>query len=166
MGPSAVYVTLATSASPYAGGMTTGVFNPSMLNRGSYLPAPQDRYTFRAASGTAGEAAIIRPGSRSRFGHPSSRCPNDGANESSTVEWQMEQAIPTRVNVCTPPTFLTVPTIPTTASSLIRATVVAGSVRSTCPLVIAVMTLSGRASTSIFNPRPRAVFGSSVDSMT
>ena len=41
MGPSAVYVSFLTLASPYAGGITSGVFFLSMFIRGSYLPGPQ-----------------------------------------------------------------------------------------------------------------------------
>ena len=64
---------------------------------------------------------MMAPGLRSRFGQPSSRLPIPLANESSTVEWQMAQVIPTRVNVSCPPTDSTVPTTPTTAFSFSSA---------------------------------------------
>src|SRR5262245_36220818 len=164
IGPSPVYVSFFTPSSPYAGGMTSGVFLPSMLNRGSYLPGPQDRYTSLAAAGTFGEAAMILPGSRVVLAHPSRRLPMpDGL---STVEWQIAQVMPTLVSRSRPSICSTVPTKPTTAFSLIRATVTAGSVRSTVPCCSAVMTSGGSASTSTFSPSCSAVSGSIVDSMT
>ena len=56
-----------------------------MLNRGSYLPGPQELYTALASSGTAGERAMILPGSSSRLGQPSSRWPIPSISELSTV---------------------------------------------------------------------------------
>ena len=50
-----------------------------------------------------------------------------GMNESSTVEWQRAQVMPTRVSVSMPPTLSTVPLRPTTAFSFSSATVVAGT---------------------------------------
>ena len=67
---------------------------------------------------------MIAPGLRSRFGQPSSRLPMPGVTESSTVEWQMAQVMPSLVIL----PFSTVPCRPTTASRPISATVVAGCV--------------------------------------
>ena len=56
-------------------------------------------------------------------------------NELSTVEWQSAQVMPTRVSVSVPPTLSTVPLTPTTAFSFSSATVVAGLVRLTDPVL-------------------------------
>ena len=81
------------------------------------------------ASGS-GASVMILPTSRSRLGQPSSRRPMPGAKASSTVEWQMAQVMPTDLRASRPRPKK--PFTPTTASSLSRATVVAGSSRSTC----------------------------------
>ena len=75
----------------------------------------------------------MAPGFRSRLAQPSSRLPMPGAKELSTVEWQRAQVMPTRVSASLPLTVSTVPLRPTTASSLSKATVVAGLARSTLP---------------------------------
>jgi hypothetical protein len=83
----------------------------------------------RSVSGVLfGASEMIVPTLRSRFGQPSRRRPIPGANESSTVEWQTAQVIPTELSV---PSLLKKPLRPTTAFSLRRASVVAGSSRST-----------------------------------
>ena len=98
---------------------------------------------------------MIAPGLRVRLGRPSSRLPIPGATESSTVEWHSAQVIPTRISVSLPSLVTTVPFRPTMASSLSRATVVAGLLRS------AVLRIpGGNASASTFNPTERAVVGS------
>src|ERR687897_281937 len=121
---------LLTPARPYAGGITAGSFWPSRLYRASYLPGPQELYTTFWAPVSAGESAMMAPGFRSRFGHPSNRWPMPGAAELLTVEWQRAQVIPTRVRVSRPFTVSTVPLSPTTAFSFSRVTVVAGELRS------------------------------------
>src|SRR4051812_38262874 len=105
--------------------MTSGVFCPSMLNRGSYFPGPQELYTAFASAGTAADDAMIAPGLRSWFGHPSSRWPMPGADELSTVEWHRAQVTPTLERWSCPFTGSTVPTMPTTELSLISVSVVA-----------------------------------------
>ena len=107
--------------------MTCGPFIPSRLKRGSYLPLPHELYTAFVAAGSAGESAMMAPGLRSRLGHPSSRLPIPGANESSTVEWQSAQVTPTRVSRSLPSIVSTVPLSPTTAFSLSSAMVVSGA---------------------------------------
>src|SRR5262245_38631525 len=76
--------------------------------------------------------------------------------ESSTVEWQSAHWIPTD---CNDPDELKKPVSPTTAFNLKSATVVAGSTRLSCPLLIWPMMLLGGASTSTFRPRPSAAVG-------
>src|SRR5581483_7548344 len=95
----------------------------SMLKRGSYRPGPQELYTAFCAGGIAGERAMIAPGFKSRFGHPSSREPIPGATLLFTVEWHSAHDIPTDRKL---PRSSTLPTTPTTAFSFISATVVAG----------------------------------------
>ena len=80
---------------------------------------------------------MILPGSRSVLAQPSSRLPIPVVSESSTVEWQSAQVIPTFFSRSRPSISSTVPSTPTTAPSLMSATVTAGSVRSTCPAWIA-----------------------------
>src|SRR5436190_16889870 len=103
------------------------MFLPSTLNRGSYLPGPHDVYTARCAAVGAGESAMIAPTFRSRLGHPSRRFPMPGANELSTVEWQIAQVIPSLVTPV--PAALGVALMPMTALRPRSATVVFGSVR-------------------------------------
>src|SRR4030095_3964164 len=45
--------------------MTSGVFRPSMLKRGSYFPGPHDRNTAFCAGVTTGDSAIMAPTVRS-----------------------------------------------------------------------------------------------------
>ena len=84
------------------------------------------------------------------------------ANESSTVEWQSAQVMPTLVSVSVPLTDSTVPLTPTTALSLSNATVVAGSVRLIEPSWIPLTTAAGRASASTLRPTESAVVGSTA----
>src|SRR5688572_26628219 len=108
-GPSAVNVSLSTPRSPYAGGITRGVFSPSKLILGSYLPGPQVFRIALVAASTAGDSATIAPGFSVVFAQPSSRLPIPGANELSTVEWQIAQVMPNRVSVSRPAIVSTVP---------------------------------------------------------
>src|SRR2546425_10441623 len=80
-----------------------------------------------------------------------------GAKELSTVEWQSAHWMPTDRSELSP--SLKSPLTPTTALSLSRARVVAGSFRSTVPCRIALRTSSGSASTSTLRPTARAVAG-------
>ena len=120
--------------------------------------APGVVHRLRAASGTAGEAAMIRRGrgrgsASRRAGWPMpgrERVVHGGVAEGAG---DADAASVGRG----PSIFSTLPTMPTTAFSLISATVVAGSVRSTSPASIAAYSSSGSASTSTFRPRARAV---------
>src|SRR5215213_202669 len=141
--------------------MTAGSFWPSKLYRASYLPGPQELYTVFWSGVSAGESATMAPTLSSRLGHPSRRCPMPGWTELLTVEWQMAQVMPTWVSVSLPFTFSTVPLSPTTAFSLSRATVEAGSLRSALSSVP-----GGSTSASTLRPTPRAVSGLTAVSMT
>src|SRR4051812_14627338 len=83
-------------------------------------------------------------------------------NELSTVEWQSAHVIPTRVRVSLPLTISTVPLTPTTAPSLINATVVAGSSNLTAPLCTPATTSAGIASASTLSPTASAIVGGTV----
>src|SRR5689334_12171106 len=136
--------------------MTTGMFLPSMLKRGSYIPGPHDSYTARCAGVMAAESETILPTFRSRFGQPSRRCPMPVANELSTVEWQSAHVMPTLVRLLLASTL---PITPTTAPSLSSVTVVAGLLRSTVLFCSPVFTAAGSASTSTLRPTDKAVAG-------
>ena len=101
----------------------------------------------------------MAPTFRSRFGQPSFLCPMPLENELSTVEWHSAHVMPSRVRLSLPFTLVTVPTRPTTAFSLSKVTVVAGSLRSTLPALIAAATSGGMASASTLSPTERAVVG-------
>src|SRR6185312_2750814 len=88
-------------------------------------------------------------------------------NESSTVEWQSAQVIPTFVNVSLPlASVVTVPWTPTTALSFSKATVVAGLVRLMVPSWIPCTTEAGSAVASTLRPTESAVVGSTAVEMT
>jgi hypothetical protein len=127
--------------------------------RGSYFPGPHVRNSALSASGNAGDSATIAPTFKSRFAHPSSRCPIPGANELSTVEWHNAHVTPTLVNW---PNSFTVPLTPTTALSRSSSVVTVGLVRSTCPARRAATIALGNASTSTLRPTASAVAGSRV----
>src|SRR5690349_11853089 len=109
-----------------------------------------------AAAGSAGDRATMAPTLRSWLGQPSSRWPMPGANELSTVEWQSAQVMPTLVRVLLASTW---PMTPTTAPSLSKVTVVAGSSRLTCPACSAAWTDAGSVSRSTLSPTESAVLG-------
>src|SRR3954451_14692343 len=140
---------------------------PSRNSSASNLPGPHAARTFltvstsvpsRSATGLRlGDNPTIAPTLRSRLGQPSNRRPMPLVNESSTVEWQTAQVMPTDVRRLPSPE--TWPRTPTTALSLSSASVVAGSLRSTLPALIALTTDLGSLEDSTFSPTLSAVFG-------
>src|SRR3954447_24775659 len=111
-----------------------------MNSSASNLPGPQDARTFltvgrstpsRSVTGLrVGAAEMIAPTLRSRLGQPSRRWPMPGANELLTVEWQTAQVRPIELSR---PLLVRCGLTPTTALSLISASVVAGESRFTLP---------------------------------
>src|SRR3954447_25851261 len=140
---------------------------PSRNSSASNLPGPHAARTFltvstsvpsRSATGLRlGDNPTIAPTLRSRLGQPSNRRPMPLVNESSTVEWQTAQVMPTDVRRLPSPE--TWPRTPTTALSLSSASVVAGSLRSTLPALIALTTDLGSLEESTLSPTLSAVFG-------
>src|SRR3954452_10618227 len=139
---------------------------PSRNSSGLPFPGPQAPRTFltvaastpsRSVTGLRfGASDTIAPTFRSRFGQPSSRPPTPGATELLTVEWQTAQVRPTEL---IRPLWLKCGLTPTTALSLISASVVAGEFRSTLPAFRALSTDFGSALASTLSPTERAVFG-------
>src|SRR5689334_5779873 len=137
-----------------------------MNSSASNLPGPQLASTFFTVASSAprtfstglrlGARETIAPTLRSRFGQPSRRLPMPGANELLTVEWQTAQVSPTERRE---PLRLNLPCTPTTALSLISASVVLGSLRLTLPFLMAVTTDLGRAVASTLRPAASAVLG-------
>src|SRR3954454_9795806 len=173
--PHPVQVCRLTPARPNAGGISVAADVPSGRNAfpsrsssASNLPGPQLFRTCRTVASSTlsmsatgcsrpgGARLTIAPTFRSRFAQPSSRCPMPGAKESSTAVWQAAQVMPTEVRL---PASSKIPLTPTTALSLSRASVLAGSSRSTCPSLRSSRTLWGRASTSTLSPTASAVLG-------
>ena len=111
------------------------------------------------ASSSAGDNETMVPTSSVVFAHPSSRWPIPASNESSTVEWQSAQVMPTLV---TCPASFTVPLRPTTAFSRNRVAVTLGSSRFTSPARSAAISSGGSASTSTLRPTFSAVAGETV----
>jgi hypothetical protein len=99
---------------------------------------------------------MILPTSRSRFAQPSRRLPMPGAKELSTVAWQMAHVMPMEV---ISPLWSKKPLTPTTALSRSKASVTAGSFRSTLPALILFCRSRGKAAASTFRPTARAVLG-------
>ena len=79
-----------------------------------------------------------------------------GAKESSTVEWHSAHSMPTERRL---PSEAKNPFTPTTELSFSRASVTAGSSRSTFPAASASRTAAGSALTSTLSPTESAVFG-------
>src|SRR3954464_5369421 len=171
--PQPVYVWRFTPARPYAGGISVAALRPSgwkalasMNSSASNLPGPHDARPFLTVGTSTpstpatglrfGAAEMIAPTLRSRLGQPSRRWPMPGANELFTVEWQTAQVNP--IDVIRPEEEKG-PLTPTTALSLISASVVFGELRSTLPALIALTTDFGSALASTLRPSFSAVAG-------
>src|SRR6185437_3433557 len=126
---------------------------PQLLNTASKVGRSTPRSEVKGVR--SGADPMIFPTLRSRFVHPSSRRPTPKANELSTVEWQRAQVIPTEASW--PPAKN--PLSPTTALSLRRSSVVAGSSRFTRPARSPATTEPGSASRSTLSPRLSAALG-------
>src|SRR5215216_3737720 len=139
---------------------------PSRKSLASNFPGPQPASTFLTVAASAprrsvtglrlGASEITAPTLRSRLAQPSSRRPMPLANESSTVELHTAHVRPTERSV---PLELKKPFTPTTALSLISASVVLGLLRSTLPFLMAWTTARGSAAASTLRPAASAFFG-------